>query len=345
MSADDLVHKSGLARPRASDIETASLNSGGHETKADCDLRTQSEIYPVNIEAVAQLARFYANGTPPDEEFRLIKERINTPRNVDKQKGSHLPPKEWRAAQETWSRGVTYEPHTADDAFNQRTEIIREKSDFSAGLRAVESAIRVVPRPSGFKDRFVSARALMRGRISRVAFFSFAAVIGLTFCWHSHHAKEIVSRWALSVDRLLSVSTRKSPPALATSSDLLRRGVVPPEVTAARRNANQFDAQQERIYADGATTHGVKQNTRTKTSSPPLHSQVKRLPVQETRLTTIEGWMLREVTNGTAVLEGPNGIWTAKRGDTVPGVGRVESIVLWGERWIVATSSGLISTP
>ena len=170
MSADDLVHESGLARPRASDIETASLNSGGHETKADCDLRTQSEIYPVNIEAVAQLARFYANGTPPDEEFRLIKEWINTPCNVDKQKGAHLPPKEWRAAQETRPRGVTYEPHTADDAFNQRTEIIREKSDFSAELRAVESAIRVVPRPSGFKDRFVSARALMRGRISRRRF-------------------------------------------------------------------------------------------------------------------------------------------------------------------------------
>ena len=345
MSADDLVYESGLARPRASDIETASLNSGGHETKADCDLRTQSEIYLVNIEAVAQLARFYANGTPPDEEFRLIKEWINTPCNVDKRKGAHLPPKEWRAAQETRPRGVTYEPHIADDAFNQRTEIIREKSDFSAESRAVESAIRVVPRPSGFKDRFVSARALMRGRISRVAFFSFAAVIGLTFCWHSHDAKEIVSRWAFSVDRLLSVSTRKSPPALATSSDLLRRGTVPPEVTASRHNANRFDAPQERIYADGATTYGVKQNTRTKTSSPPLHSQVKRIPVPETRLTTIEGWMLREVTNGTAVLEGPNGIWTAKRGDTVPGVGRVESIVLWGERWIVATSSGLISTP
>ena len=89
----------------------------------------------------------------------------------------------------------------------------------------------------------------------------------------------------------------------------------------------------------------MKQNTGTKTSSPPLHSQVKRIPVPETRLKTIEGWMLREVTNGTAVLEGPNGIWTAKRGDTVPGVGRVDSIVLWGERWIVATSSGLISTP
>ena len=219
MSADDLVHESGLARPRASDIETASLNSGGHDTKADSDLRTQSEIYPVNIDVVAQLARFYAAGTPPDEEFRSIKERINTSRNADKQKGAHCTPKEWRTAQEIWSRGVTYEPHTADNAFNQRTEIIREKSDFSAGLRALKSSIRVVPRPSGFKSRFVSARALMRGRISRVAFFSFAAVIGLTFCWHSHDAKEIVSRWALSVDRLLSVSTRKSSPALATSSD------------------------------------------------------------------------------------------------------------------------------
>jgi hypothetical protein len=344
MSADDLVHESGLARPRASDIDTPSLNSGGHDTKADSDLRTGSEIYPVDIEVVAQLARFYAAGTPPDEEFRSIRERINTARNADEPKGADLP-KGWRTAQEIWSRGVTYEPHTADDAFNQRTEIVREKSDFSAELRALESSIRVVPGPSGFKGRFVTATALMRGRISRVAFFSFAAVIGLTFCWRSHDAKEIVSRWGLSVDRLLSVSTKKSPPVLATSSDLLRRGAAAPEVTAARHSANQFDAQQERTYAAGATAHGVKQTTTSRTSLPPLRSQVKRLPVPETRLTTIEGWMLREVTNGTAVLEGPNGIWTAKRGDTVPGVGRVESIVLWGARWIVATSSGLISTP
>jgi hypothetical protein len=343
MRADHLVHESGLVRPRASDIETASLNSGGHDTKADSDLRKQSEIYPVNIEAVAQLARFYAAGTPPDEEFRSIKERINAASNElpDKQKGAHLAPKEWRTAQEIWSRGVTHDPHAADGAFNQRTEITRKKSDFSAGLRALESSIRVVPCPSGLKDRFVSARALVRGRIFHVALVSFAAVI----FWHSHVAKEMVGSWPLSVDRLLSVSTRKSPPALAASSELLRREAVLPEVTAARHSAKQFDVQQERIYADGAPTHGVKQNTRSKTSSPPVHSQVKRIPVPETKLTTIEGWMLREVTNGTAVLEGPNGIWTAKRGDTVPGVGRVESIVLWGERWIVATSSGLISTP
>jgi hypothetical protein len=71
----------------------------------------------------------------------------------------------------------------------------------------------------------------------------------------------------------------------------------------------------------------------------------KLVPVPETRPTTIEGWTLRNVVDGTATLEGPaGGIWKAARGDTVPGLGRVDSIVLWGGRWIVSTSRGLITT-
>jgi hypothetical protein len=74
--------------------------------------------------------------------------------------------------------------------------------------------------------------------------------------------------------------------------------------------------------------------------------EVRKLtPTPETRPTAIEGWTLREVVNGTAVIEGPNGVWKVTPGQTVPGVGRVDSIVRWGNRLIVATSSGLISTP
>jgi hypothetical protein len=69
------------------------------------------------------------------------------------------------------------------------------------------------------------------------------------------------------------------------------------------------------------------------------------MPFPETKPTTIEGWTVRDVSGGTAVLEGPDGAWRAARGDTVPHVGTVESIVRWGNRWIVVTSSGLISTP
>jgi hypothetical protein len=80
-------------------------------------------------------------------------------------------------------------------------------------------------------------------------------------------------------------------------------------------------------------------------SANEMETRAKLTPIPETRPTTIEGWTLREVTNGIAILEGPNGIWRVRRGDTVPGVGRIDSILLWGERWIVATSRGLISTP
>ena len=64
----------------------------------------------------------------------------------------------------------------------------------------------------------------------------------------------------------------------------------------------------------------------------------------ETKPATIPGWTVVEVRDGTAVLEGPEGIRMAARGDTIPGLGRVESIVRWGNRWVSATASGLIAT-
>jgi hypothetical protein len=75
-----------------------------------------------------------------------------------------------------------------------------------------------------------------------------------------------------------------------------------------------------------------------------LQNLPRLMPVPETRPTTIEGWTVRDVAGSVAVLEGPNGTWRAARGDIVPGVGRVDSIVRWGHYWLVATSRGLIAS-
>lgn len=75
---------------------------------------------------------------------------------------------------------------------------------------------------------------------------------------------------------------------------------------------------------------------------------VAREPVvaaPETRPATVEGWTVREVRGGTVVLEGPDGIRTGSVGDIVAGVGRIDSIVRWGNHWIVATAIGLIASP
>jgi hypothetical protein len=69
------------------------------------------------------------------------------------------------------------------------------------------------------------------------------------------------------------------------------------------------------------------------------------LAAPETRPATIPGWTVVDVRDGTAVLEGPDGIRMAARGDSIPGLGRVESIVRWGSRWVIATAGGLIATP
>ena len=96
------------------------------------------------------------------------------------------------------------------------------------------------------------------------------------------------------------------------------------------------------VVAASSRTASVMQANTSPSSVPPREMMV---PVPETRPTTIEGWTVREVRGGTAILEGPDGVWTVTRGDTGPGVGRIDSIVRWGNRWIVATAGGLIATP
>ena len=98
--------------------------------------------------------------------------------------------------------------------------------------------------------------------------------------------------------------------------------------------------------ADGSsrtTTEALPADTSLLTGS--IAPREPLVPTPETRPTTIEGWIVRDVRGGTAVLEGPDGSRTAMAGDTVPGVGRIDSIVRWGNRWIVATDKGLIATP
>jgi hypothetical protein len=90
---------------------------------------------------------------------------------------------------------------------------------------------------------------------------------------------------------------------------------------------------------------GAKEASAAAQSASSIKAGPRPVAVPETRPTTIEGWTIREVVGNTAILEGPTGVFRATPGDTVPGVGRVDSIVRWGSRWIVATSKGLISTP
>ncbi len=134
----------------------------------------------------------------------------------------------------------------------------------------------------------------------------------------------------------------RSKPLLGLRLDL---NSVRPASAAWRDSSDQLGAKKESMPQNALRTpHRIEQEIKHKKSSPPL-DRSNLVPIPEARPTTIEGWTVQEVSDGVAVLEGPNGLWRAKSGDAVPGVGRVESIVRWGSYWLVATSKGLISTP
>jgi hypothetical protein len=60
------------------------------------------------------------------------------------------------------------------------------------------------------------------------------------------------------------------------------------------------------------------------------------------RLPTVDGWILRDVADGGATIEGRLGIFEVYAGDPVPGLGRVDAIRKQDGRWVVVTSRGLI---
>jgi hypothetical protein len=60
------------------------------------------------------------------------------------------------------------------------------------------------------------------------------------------------------------------------------------------------------------------------------------------RLPTVEGWVLRDVGNGSALIEGRQGIFEVYAGDPIPGLGRIDAIRKQDGRWVVVTSRGLI---
>lgn len=61
--------------------------------------------------------------------------------------------------------------------------------------------------------------------------------------------------------------------------------------------------------------------------------------------TPIEGWALREVYDGVALVEGRNNrLHEVAPGQTLPGLGRVEAIERRGKAWVVVTDKGVIGT-
>lgn len=66
------------------------------------------------------------------------------------------------------------------------------------------------------------------------------------------------------------------------------------------------------------------------------------VPKQEDRPPVVEGWVLREIEDGRALVQSRLGYFEVGPGSNLPGIGRVEGIRRDEGRWVVVTAKGLI---
>ena len=60
------------------------------------------------------------------------------------------------------------------------------------------------------------------------------------------------------------------------------------------------------------------------------------------QLKVLDGWVLRDVGRGGALIEGRQGLFEVYAGDPVPGLGKVDAIRRQDGRWVVVTTKGLV---
>jgi len=176
--------------------------------------------------------------------------------------------------------------------------------------------------------RQFSSMALMIGVAALVGVMS---SVGTTWLSTGHFGKDDKAQLA-SVERNRAIDN-----AFAQVNSELQSLKITAE-NAAKTNAGKiakFSEALDRLRAADAT------------GSIPAHAPVSA-PVpakpapQIARLPTIDGWVVRAVANGGALVEGRAGIFEVYAGDPLPGVGRVDAIRRQDGRWVVVTSRGLI---
>ena len=123
---------------------------------------------------------------------------------------------------------------------------------------------------------------------------------------------------------------------------------------AVRDIGARLDAAEQRASMAPATTGSIA--PRQAASTPPQPDtattvQQKSPPEAKTPDTrtsqaldrpVLSGWLVHDVRRGVALVEGPAGLMEVAKGQSVPGLGKVEAIERRGRGWIVLTSRGIL---
>lgn len=142
-----------------------------------------------------------------------------------------------------------------------------------------------------------------------------------------HSSKTSVAQYSKTSDRLDKIEKAQAEPGVKVA----KLSEVVDKLRAAQQTATTSGAA-EIIGSIGPVAAAPAADS--KPADP--KQAVARLPM-------LQGWLLLEVGNGAALIEGRRGIYEVSAGNAVPGLGRIDAIRRQDGRWVVVTTKGLIA--
>jgi hypothetical protein len=228
-------------------------------------------------------------------------------------------------------------------------------SEARASLRRTRDAQREEAPKARVRMNVPPARIVakpLQAAAWKAPFFSLALVVGLSTLISAGGIAYLFLRPQLT--RSVSETELRN---LRESVAQLRRQVADlSSSTASIRSANSSQPTVERVTSRNVEREPSAQRTRTTRTSDDHYVNSAALPAPEftgsvqapvapiasTARTTIEGWHIRRVYDGAALLEGKAGVVEVSPGQDVPSLGRIQEISNDGGRWQVITSKGIV---
>ena len=228
-------------------------------------------------------------------------------------------------------------------------------SEARASLRRTRDAQREIQPKVKLRVSVPPARIVAKPLQSaawKAPFFSLALVVGLSTLTSAGGIAYLFLR--PQVTRTASETELRN---LRDSVAQLRRQVAElSSSTANIRSANSPQPTVERVASRHVEREPFVQRTGTTRPTGDIYAsaattaapeftgsvQAKAAGIVSTPRVTIEGWNIRRVYDGAAVLEGKAGIIEVSPGQDVPTLGRIQEISNDHGRWQVITSTGVI---
>lgn len=228
-------------------------------------------------------------------------------------------------------------------------------SEARASLRRTRDAQREEPPKARIRVTVPPARIVakpLQTAAWKAPFFSLALVVGLS---------TLISAGGIAYLFLRPQAARMTSEAelrnLRESVSQLRRQVAElSSSTATIRSANSTQPNVERVASRNVEREPSAQRTRatrasddqyasaTATQAPEFTGSVQAsaAPIANASRPIIEGWHIRRVYDGVAVLEGKSGVIEISPGQDIPTLGRIQDISNDSGRWQVITSKGIV---